>query len=93
MSEPSVEEIVADIERVMASREGFVCLDPDWANALVADWRKKKEALKKYGGHKTTCFAYRSHATGNIKGGYTDLKDHFSYSEKCTCGLDDALNG
>jgi hypothetical protein len=46
MSEPSVEEIVAGIERVIASKEGFVCLDPDWASAIVADWRKRGEALE-----------------------------------------------
>lgn len=48
---------------------------------------KVLEALREYGAHKTTCNAYRSHATGEIRGGYRDLKDPRSYNEECTCGL------
>src|SRR6185312_2633027 len=44
MTEPSVEDIVAEIEAEMAKRRDTLMIDMESARALIADWRKRGEA-------------------------------------------------
>lgn len=63
-----------------------------WRDGFAAALAMLIPALRKYGGHRVSCHAYRSHETGIVRGGYKDLKDPNSYSTECNCGLDAALS-
>jgi len=48
MSEPSVDDIVAAIEAEMKKPRAALNIDTRCVRALIADWRKRGEALKPF---------------------------------------------